>query len=324
MLFHLSLLADWQLPHHFAPILKSGKVGVYLFFVLSGFIIAKPFFQRPPSLRDYYLRRIVRIEPPFLICITFLAISQIIRGITPEDNMVSHFAATATYTHNLIFNEWSPINNVTWSLEAEILFYISGPFLIILLKLFPRKFRAIAIIALAAGWSYLVADPSSSHHRSQYGFIGAFAYFLTGIACAEIISHPDRRLSLPPMFASLLATFSAASVYMLIIFGVTSTFPYAMALGLFLFSCLHPSPVQRILSWKPATIIGGMCYTLYLYHFQIERLLLRTFEQTIGEPPYSPMLFAMFLVITIAIAIPLYLLFERPFMSLQMKRRSST
>src|SRR5579864_3453549 len=56
--------------------LDKGWFGVNLFFLISGFIISLPFAahhleqRRPVSLRSYYLRRVTRLEPPFIICIT--------------------------------------------------------------------------------------------------------------------------------------------------------------------------------------------------------------------------------------------------------------
>jgi hypothetical protein len=50
-----------------------GHFGVNLFFVISGFILALPFAKRAfsdlpaPDLKGYYLRRVTRIEPPYLL-----------------------------------------------------------------------------------------------------------------------------------------------------------------------------------------------------------------------------------------------------------------
>ena len=48
-----------------------GDIGVRIFFVISGFILGRPFARHyllghaRPSLRSYYLRRLSRIEPPY-------------------------------------------------------------------------------------------------------------------------------------------------------------------------------------------------------------------------------------------------------------------
>ena len=51
-------------------IFERGDIGVRIFFVISGFILGRPFARHyllghaRPSLRSYYLRRITRLEPP--------------------------------------------------------------------------------------------------------------------------------------------------------------------------------------------------------------------------------------------------------------------
>ena len=57
-------------------LIHNTKRGVQIFFVLSGYILSLPFLSRIqqgknlPSLKNYYLRRLTRIEPPYLIILT--------------------------------------------------------------------------------------------------------------------------------------------------------------------------------------------------------------------------------------------------------------
>jgi peptidoglycan/LPS O-acetylase OafA/YrhL len=53
-------------------LVANGDRGVRLFFVISGMILALPFARqfligsKPVSLRKYYLRRVTRLEPPYV------------------------------------------------------------------------------------------------------------------------------------------------------------------------------------------------------------------------------------------------------------------
>ena len=113
--------------------LGNGDRGVRLFFVISGMILAMPFARqwlaggRTVSLRKYYLRRVTRLEPPYLLSVVlFTAMVAIYtRGVAP--GLLAHAMASAVYLHSLIFGAMSPINAVTWSLEIEIQFYILAP-----------------------------------------------------------------------------------------------------------------------------------------------------------------------------------------------------
>ena len=54
---------------------QEGHRGVELFFGISGFILALPFAAQhlngaaPVSVRRYYLRRVTRLEPPYLVAL---------------------------------------------------------------------------------------------------------------------------------------------------------------------------------------------------------------------------------------------------------------
>ncbi len=59
-------------------VLSVGHLGVELFFAISGFILSLPFARwwlgggKSVSLRGYYIRRVTRIEPPYVIHLLFL------------------------------------------------------------------------------------------------------------------------------------------------------------------------------------------------------------------------------------------------------------
>ncbi|MCU0679646.1 MAG: acyltransferase family protein, partial [Planctomycetes bacterium] len=59
-------------------VLGNGGSGVLLFFAISGFILSLPFAQyylnggRKINLKSYYIRRVTRIEPPYIISLVFL------------------------------------------------------------------------------------------------------------------------------------------------------------------------------------------------------------------------------------------------------------
>src|SRR5205085_10364304 len=78
-------LMDWSAmdaQSWLVPLCYSGHFGVNLFFAISGFILALPFAKRSfadrpaPSLKNYYLRRVTRIEPPYAICLILFFLYQ--------------------------------------------------------------------------------------------------------------------------------------------------------------------------------------------------------------------------------------------------------
>jgi peptidoglycan/LPS O-acetylase OafA/YrhL len=108
--------------------------GVTLFFLLSGFLLFRPFVQaaygrRPPvSVGSYFRRRYLRIYPAF---ITVLVVDYL---ITPDARTVSGDRWLQTvlmiqnYTGN--FANQLPGMNQIWSLAVEVSFYLALPFLV--------------------------------------------------------------------------------------------------------------------------------------------------------------------------------------------------
>ena len=54
-----------------------GNLGVHLFFILSGYLIGKPYLrallrgERLPGIGGFYMRRLLRIYPPYLVSLLF-------------------------------------------------------------------------------------------------------------------------------------------------------------------------------------------------------------------------------------------------------------
>ena len=75
-------------------------------------------------LKQYLLRRLTRLEPPYLICLLlFFALQVLVKGRSAHA-LAPHLAASLVYLHDLIYAAESPINNVAWSLEVEVQFYL--------------------------------------------------------------------------------------------------------------------------------------------------------------------------------------------------------
>lgn len=116
-------------------ILAHGFLGVPLFFVISGFVLALPFAKQNLKngnkviLRKYFLKRLSRLEPPYILVMTLLLFGAVYvaKTFTLNDGIKSYLSSIF-YLNNFIYPGFSStLNVVAWSLEVEVQFYILAP-----------------------------------------------------------------------------------------------------------------------------------------------------------------------------------------------------
>jgi len=116
-----------------------GWVGVQIFFVISGFVIA--FSGEKSSAFSFLRSRIVRLGPGVWICAPITLFATILVGFRQHEDMYRAFR------HSIAFLPWGPwIDGSYWTLGIEISFYAA---VLLLIKFF--KFENIKILALVIG-----------------------------------------------------------------------------------------------------------------------------------------------------------------------------
>jgi peptidoglycan/LPS O-acetylase OafA/YrhL len=264
------------------PLCYGGHFGVNLFFAISGFILALPFAKRSfgdrpaPSLKNYYLRRVTRIEPPYAICLILFFLYQWQSSHKDLEFLFPHLLASLFYAHGLIYGTHSAINGVAWSLEIEIQFYLLVPVLVLLFKLRNAAMRRGLLLALiaAGGWmSQHVIYPSGST-RLMLSLLNFAHYFLVGFLLADLYLHgwfrPQRKSWLGDLLTLL------GSVGLVAVLSRYGQFYYTLPLLVLLLylGCFLGKLSNALVRLRWIVIVGGMCYTFYLYHVPIVSELL--------------------------------------------------
>jgi peptidoglycan/LPS O-acetylase OafA/YrhL len=268
-----------------ADMVWNGFRGVELFFVISGFVLGLPFathaLQGRPKvdLGRYFLRRLTRLEPPYVLCMLLLFALHVLVRHRSASALLPHLGASLLYLHNLVYASESSINNVSWSLEIEVQFYLLAPLLAALFFIRDKTARRCAIAALCAasitlGWLFLA--PGQRAHLSILRF-GHF--FLLGFLLADVYlqdwKDPRPRsgwwdlVSLagwPLLFLFLSGTSQPSAGGALGHEPALTAFGFPLAV-FFLYCAAFRGRLSNRLIVNPwITVIGGMCYTIYLLH----------------------------------------------------------
>lgn len=209
--FHLNLISNDV--HSWAPypatdffsssLMMQGGAGVTLFFVLSGFLLFMPYarallFEREwPSVRRFYLRRIMRIWPGYYITLLFLILTMKPGYLNPA--RWSETGLFLTFLMDSTKATFQQLNGPFWTLAVEWQFYMLLPLLALLMQKFvgqgtlrQRWWRLVACLVGLMVWgltsrlwgAYFAANPQATFLVPRavlnvpifflYGFAGKF------------------------------------------------------------------------------------------------------------------------------------------------------
>jgi peptidoglycan/LPS O-acetylase OafA/YrhL len=300
------------------------KRGVELFFAISGFILGVPFassyLQGAPKvkLKQYFLRRLTRLEPPYILSLLIWAGILLLAAHQSGREILPHLLASMAYLHNLVFNADSTINVVAWSLEVEVQFYILVPLLAGMFAIPNTRLRRGGMVILMFASALLGSQ--LLHTRLQASVVSYLPFFLAGFLLCDM--YVTRRDWKPSWVWDVVALsgwplvwyLSPAWSYFLLPFIIVAL--YLAAFRGRLCSALFSHPI--------VTDIGGMCYSLYLFHFLIISAVCR-----VSKPIHIGPNFWAYYLLQAVLVLPFVLLFcgvfflvvERPCMDKDWPRK---
>jgi peptidoglycan/LPS O-acetylase OafA/YrhL len=178
--------------------------GVTLFFVLSGFLLSRPWFLaaalgwQEPSARHYLWKRALRILPLYwAVVVTAFLVDPANADATWQD-WVNHLTLTQLYRQDLLASSLTQM----WSLCTEVAFYLVLPLLCLaLIGRRPTSLRlkrvlvGAGLISVAGvAWQVVVAQiPGYEAHYAQW-LPGFLPWFMIGMGyaavSADLAVHP--------------------------------------------------------------------------------------------------------------------------------------
>ena len=283
---------------HFGGWLPGGFVGVDVFFVISGYVVASAARDLPVgSIRqfvvEFYSRRLLRIAPALICClfVTMVVMACVVPvspdGRLTETNTKTGLAAFWGFSNFILSGSandyWSPKAELnpfthTWSLAIEEQFYLLFPLVYFAwLKGARRLARgglAVAVIAslmVAAAWA---DSPVFSFYMLPVRFwelgvgVGIF-FFRDRLVCILQATHRS--------VVETLAVVAMVALLLCLLLTNATKFPWPGALvpvssvALLIITILaRPSTfVARALAVKPCVYVGKISYSLYLWHWPV-------------------------------------------------------
>lgn len=287
-------LGKWLVPY--GPVrayVANGHTGVTLFFLLSGFLITRPFLRelfdgRRVSRRAYFTRRARRILPLYFAAVAVGTITNA-RSLADLRHGLPYLAFLHGFGLTTPLPEWSW---VWWSLATEVQFYLLLPALV---SLWARHQQLAALGVVAYAVTYLLyavglakpLPPAAALHLSESLF-GQAPTFLVGAVLA--FAYDRRREQWQARAARWLASGRGdvallAVLYLLgewlryigrwkrwdleaawPIFHVPEALLWGAVVGLLLFA---PLVLRRAIVTAPLCTLGLLSYSVYVLHVPV-------------------------------------------------------
>jgi peptidoglycan/LPS O-acetylase OafA/YrhL len=330
-----------------SPIYFGGKLGVVLFFVLSGFLITNLLLieqqtSNTVSIKNFYIRRILRIWPLYflIIILAFFVLPHLGLFNVPGYSLeVLHmnFAWKLVFFILLLPNYvLSAIANVpfavhTWSIGVEEQFYLVWPATI---KFF--KGRAQFIFMLSVVVFYLVSKAFIRYYAGSHPSNGTFDILKnfwenTPIDCMAVggifslicnYNWPAFIYLKQLLFRKSVQYLVFIPTVLLLVRGLYFHFlnyeVYSILFGIIICNLsLNPDRIIDFERFKFLSYLGKISYGLYMYHtilivFVINMLIRFNYMK-------SWLLYSISFAATIMVAAISYRFFEKPFITKKIK-----
>lgn len=327
-----ALAVTGVLVNHFIPqtgqVLDLGLMGVFLFFVLSGFLITAVLLRAREAVEGglsvwsaigrFYARRCLRIFPLYYLTLLIMWLANLapVRETLPWH--VSYLSNVLIYGSHAWIGRLSHL----WSLDVEEQFYAVWPLLIILTP--RRHLIAVASVATLSAPVFKIvgtltfATPAFIRVLpvSCFDMLGAGALLaiVTNARSSRLTAHTLRTVGLvagiPVLLAALVLRHFAANV--LLVHTIEDCAVSLLSVWLVAgASAGFTGRAGRFFEQGWLMYIGIISYGIYIIHFLVPEVF--KWLRSLGLPAFPrPVDVVLFIATTILLAALSWTLYERP------------
>lgn len=270
---------------HHTFFFEYGKLGVYLFFIISGFVI---YFSLQKGIKDYIVSRFLRLFPLFWVCCTITYLVTVMYGVNlPFKNYLVSM---------LMFNDGkiaSMVDGSYWTLTFELLFYFYIGVFVWLFSTKKLEWFYASWLAVSFFSFFFAVDQNIFAKLLSVRFA---PYFVFGGVLALIIDRfaiSDAKTKI--IYIGTLISSSLLPLYISnrlrdqqgVITNFTGSFEPNEMIIIELFFVLIPLVVYlarySFFNTKKFTkicfILGGITYPLYLLHWKIGDTIISQYHE---------------------------------------------
>jgi len=306
------------------------RLGLVLFFVLSGFLLSRPWFaaalgeRRPPDVGRYVRTRAARILPAYYVALAGSVL--LLWGLqgTPGLRLppAAELPLFVVFGQNLSPGSVMKLNPPMWSLAVEVSFYAVLPAIGWLALRLPRRRRSLAIVPLALlavgvlyNWTIAGQGLSMTFSKTLAAMLPYFALGMLAalIAHGRTIDMGMKRLLVTAGVALVVAdafakaAIPARGIDATMLFSIMRDVPSAVGFAVIV-GAFSIAPRSRVLGGRVLPAMGVISYGFYLWHVPV-LLVMRGH----GLLPLDPFLgTAVALVPSLALAALSWFVCERP------------
>ncbi len=316
---------------------SRAEIGVPIFFVLSGFLLFRPWVKAAatdgewPSVRRYAWHRVRRIMPAYVVTVLIAYVLYHFRTAGPNPGhtwygLFRNLTLTQIYTDNYLFAFLHQGLTQMWSLAVEAAFYVVLPLLayLLLVVLCRRRWRPglllaglVVLAAVSPIWLTIVHRTTGLPDGARLWLPTYLAWFVAGMVLTVLMQLKVRAYAMACLPVAAVSYFIVSTP----LGGAPTTSPAglgeALAKTVFyaVIAALMVAPPAlgdrgwyvRLLASRPMVFLGEISYEIFLIHLIIMELVM---VEVLQDPVYTGSMINLF-VATMVFTVPAAWLLHR-------------